>query len=181
MPSELFVKAKDSATYRISSDRGPASAQELVELARALKLELKACRCSPPVWTTYSCITPATGWRRRKRPPLPPAERRKGARDEASFGFGGARYAQVPPQPGVALRLAGDAAAAVDHPGQRLRRQYQKRHPGRGQPRSGTGIGGCAGARPRRGRKRPHLSAHRLRRPGRRPQRPAQGRAGRRF
>jgi ABC-2 type transport system ATP-binding protein len=31
-----------SGTYRISSDRGPASAQELIELARELKLELKA-------------------------------------------------------------------------------------------------------------------------------------------
>jgi ABC-2 type transport system ATP-binding protein len=34
------VRALGSATYRISSDRGPAAAQEIVELARDLKLEL---------------------------------------------------------------------------------------------------------------------------------------------
>jgi hypothetical protein len=36
------VRALGSATYRISSDRGPASAQELVELAREQQLELKS-------------------------------------------------------------------------------------------------------------------------------------------
>jgi ABC-2 type transport system ATP-binding protein len=35
------VRALGSGTYRVSSDRGPASAQELIELARSLKLELK--------------------------------------------------------------------------------------------------------------------------------------------
>jgi ABC-2 type transport system ATP-binding protein len=42
LPAVKSVRALGSATYRISSDRGPASAQELVELARALNLELKA-------------------------------------------------------------------------------------------------------------------------------------------
>ncbi len=36
------VRSLGSGTYRVSSDRGPASAQELIELARDLKLELKA-------------------------------------------------------------------------------------------------------------------------------------------
>ena len=42
LPAVKSVRALGSATYRVSSDRGPASAQELVELARTLKLELKA-------------------------------------------------------------------------------------------------------------------------------------------
>jgi ABC-2 type transport system ATP-binding protein len=42
LPAVKSVRALGSATYRISSDRGPASAEELIELARALKLELKA-------------------------------------------------------------------------------------------------------------------------------------------
>jgi ABC-2 type transport system ATP-binding protein len=42
LPAAKSVRALGSATYRISSDRGPASAQELVELARERKLELKS-------------------------------------------------------------------------------------------------------------------------------------------
>jgi ABC-2 type transport system ATP-binding protein len=42
LPAVKSVRALGSATYRISSDRGPASAQELIELARQLKLELKS-------------------------------------------------------------------------------------------------------------------------------------------
>ena len=42
LPAVQSVRALGSATYRISSDRGPASAQELVELARQHKLELKS-------------------------------------------------------------------------------------------------------------------------------------------
>ncbi|HUA86124.1 MAG TPA: ATP-binding cassette domain-containing protein [Bryobacteraceae bacterium] len=42
LPAVKSVRALGSATYRISSDRGPASAQELIELARANKLELKS-------------------------------------------------------------------------------------------------------------------------------------------
>jgi ABC-2 type transport system ATP-binding protein len=42
LPAVQEVRALGSATYRISSDRGPASAQELVELARERKLELKS-------------------------------------------------------------------------------------------------------------------------------------------
>ena len=42
LPAVKSVRALGSATYRVSSDRGPASAQELIELARALNLELKA-------------------------------------------------------------------------------------------------------------------------------------------
>jgi ABC-2 type transport system ATP-binding protein len=42
LPTVHSVRALGSATYRISSDRGPASAQELVELARDRKLELKS-------------------------------------------------------------------------------------------------------------------------------------------
>jgi ABC-2 type transport system ATP-binding protein len=42
LPAVQSVRALGSAAYRISSDRGPASAQELVELARAHKLELKS-------------------------------------------------------------------------------------------------------------------------------------------
>ena len=42
LPAVKSVRALGSAAYRISSDRGPASAQELVELARAQKLELKS-------------------------------------------------------------------------------------------------------------------------------------------
>ena len=42
LPAVKSVRALGSATYRISSDRGPASAQELVELAREQKLELKS-------------------------------------------------------------------------------------------------------------------------------------------
>ena len=41
LPAVKSVRALGSATYRVSSDRGPASAQELIELARNLKLELK--------------------------------------------------------------------------------------------------------------------------------------------
>jgi ABC-2 type transport system ATP-binding protein len=42
LPAVKSVRALGSATYRISSDRGPASAQELLELAREHKLELKS-------------------------------------------------------------------------------------------------------------------------------------------
>ena len=42
LPAVKSVRALGSATYRVSSDRGPASAQELIELARDLNLELKA-------------------------------------------------------------------------------------------------------------------------------------------
>ncbi|HTS75039.1 MAG TPA: ATP-binding cassette domain-containing protein [Bryobacteraceae bacterium] len=42
LPAIKSVRALGSATYRISSDRGPASAEELIELARAHKLELKS-------------------------------------------------------------------------------------------------------------------------------------------
>ena len=42
LPAVKSVRALGSAAYRISSDRGPASAQELVELAREHKLELKS-------------------------------------------------------------------------------------------------------------------------------------------
>jgi len=42
LPAVKSVRALGSATYRVSSDRGPASAQELIELARQLKLELKS-------------------------------------------------------------------------------------------------------------------------------------------
>jgi ABC-2 type transport system ATP-binding protein len=42
LPAVKSVRPLGSATYRISSDRGPASAQELVELARDRKLELKS-------------------------------------------------------------------------------------------------------------------------------------------
>jgi ABC-2 type transport system ATP-binding protein len=42
LPAVKSVRALGSATYRISSDRGPASAQELVELARQEQLELKS-------------------------------------------------------------------------------------------------------------------------------------------
>lgn len=42
LPAVSSVRALGSATYRVSSDRGPASAQELIELARSHNLELKA-------------------------------------------------------------------------------------------------------------------------------------------
>jgi ABC-2 type transport system ATP-binding protein len=42
LPAVKSVRPLGSGTYRVSSDRGPASAQELIELARDLKLELKA-------------------------------------------------------------------------------------------------------------------------------------------
>jgi ABC-2 type transport system ATP-binding protein len=42
LPAVKSVRALGSGTYRVSSDRGPASAQELIQLARELKLELKA-------------------------------------------------------------------------------------------------------------------------------------------
>ena len=42
LPAVQSVRALGSASYRISSDRGPASAQELVELAHEQKLELKS-------------------------------------------------------------------------------------------------------------------------------------------
>jgi ABC-2 type transport system ATP-binding protein len=42
LPAVKSVRALGSGTYRVSSDRGPASAQELIELAHSLKLELKA-------------------------------------------------------------------------------------------------------------------------------------------
>ena len=42
LPAVKSVRALGSATYRISSDRGPASAQELIELAHKHKLELKS-------------------------------------------------------------------------------------------------------------------------------------------
>ncbi len=180
LPAVKSVRALGSATYRISSDRGPASAQELIELAREHKLELKSLSVQSTSLDDVFLHYTGHGLAEMAEAAAPPAAQREEAPDEASFGPGRARYAQVPPQPGADLRLAGAAAGAVGHPGQRLRRQYQERHPGRGQPRSRTGIGGCAGARARRGRQRAHLPAHRLRRRGRRPQRPAQGRAERR-
>ena len=42
LPAVKSVRALGSGTYRVSSDRGPASAQELIELGRQLKRELKA-------------------------------------------------------------------------------------------------------------------------------------------
>jgi ABC-2 type transport system ATP-binding protein len=42
LPAVNSVRALGSGTYRVSSDRGPASAQELIQLAHHLKLELKA-------------------------------------------------------------------------------------------------------------------------------------------
>jgi len=42
LPAVKSVRALGSATYRISSDRGPASAQELLELAREHNLELRS-------------------------------------------------------------------------------------------------------------------------------------------
>ncbi len=42
LPAVNSVRALGSGTYRVSSDRGPASAQELIQLAHTLKLELKA-------------------------------------------------------------------------------------------------------------------------------------------
>jgi ABC-2 type transport system ATP-binding protein len=42
LPAVQSVRALGSATYRVSSDRGPASAQELIELARRLNLQLKS-------------------------------------------------------------------------------------------------------------------------------------------
>ena len=36
------VRASDHKSVGVSSDRGPASAQELIQLAHSLKLELKA-------------------------------------------------------------------------------------------------------------------------------------------
>jgi ABC-2 type transport system ATP-binding protein len=42
LPAVQSVRALGSSAYRVSSDRGPASAQELVELAREHKLELKS-------------------------------------------------------------------------------------------------------------------------------------------
>jgi ABC-2 type transport system ATP-binding protein len=42
LPAVKSVRALGSGTYRVSSDRGPASAQELIQLAQGLKLELKA-------------------------------------------------------------------------------------------------------------------------------------------
>jgi ABC-2 type transport system ATP-binding protein len=42
LPAVKSVRSLGSATYRVSSDRGPASAQELIQLAHSLKLELKA-------------------------------------------------------------------------------------------------------------------------------------------
>jgi ABC-2 type transport system ATP-binding protein len=42
LPAVKSVRALGSATYRVSSDRGPASAQELIQLAQSLKLELKS-------------------------------------------------------------------------------------------------------------------------------------------
>jgi ABC-2 type transport system ATP-binding protein len=42
LPAVKSVRALGSGTYRVSSDSGPASAQELIELAHSLKRELKA-------------------------------------------------------------------------------------------------------------------------------------------
>ena len=42
LPAVQSVRTLGSGTYRVSSDRGPASAQELIELARVHKLELKS-------------------------------------------------------------------------------------------------------------------------------------------
>jgi ABC-2 type transport system ATP-binding protein len=42
LPAVKSVRALGSGTYRVSSDRGPASAQELIEVAQKYKLELKA-------------------------------------------------------------------------------------------------------------------------------------------
>jgi ABC-2 type transport system ATP-binding protein len=42
LPAVNSVRPLGSATYRVSSDRGPASAQELLQLAQTHKLELKA-------------------------------------------------------------------------------------------------------------------------------------------
>jgi len=42
LPAVKSVRSLGSASYRVSSDRGPASAQEIVELARERGLELKS-------------------------------------------------------------------------------------------------------------------------------------------
>jgi ABC-2 type transport system ATP-binding protein len=42
LPAIKSVRALGSAAYRVSSDHGPASAEELLDLARAHKLELKS-------------------------------------------------------------------------------------------------------------------------------------------
>jgi ABC-2 type transport system ATP-binding protein len=42
LPAVNSVRPLGSGTYRVSSDRGPASAQELLQLAQSYKLELKA-------------------------------------------------------------------------------------------------------------------------------------------
>jgi ABC-2 type transport system ATP-binding protein len=42
LPTVKSVRALGSATYRVSSDHGPASAEELIGLARELKFELKS-------------------------------------------------------------------------------------------------------------------------------------------
>jgi ABC-2 type transport system ATP-binding protein len=42
LPAVKSVRPLGSGTYRVSSDRGPASAQELIEVAHKYKLELKA-------------------------------------------------------------------------------------------------------------------------------------------
>jgi ABC-2 type transport system ATP-binding protein len=42
LPGVKSVRSLGSATYRVSSDRGPAAAQELIEVAQRYKLELKA-------------------------------------------------------------------------------------------------------------------------------------------
>lgn len=42
LPAVKSVRPLGSGTYRVSSDRGPASAQELIELARTHNLEIKA-------------------------------------------------------------------------------------------------------------------------------------------
>src|ERR1700693_6352261 len=106
---------------------------------------------------TYSCTTPATAWRTSVTLPLTPAGPRKAAAHEAGISFGGARDAEIPPQPGAAFRLARVAAGSVGYPGQRFRRQYQERGLGCGQPGSRTRIGGRAGEGPRDRRERANL------------------------
>ena len=180
LPAVKSVRALGTATYRVSSDSGPASAQELIELARERKLELKSLSVQSTslddVFLHYTghglaemgeAAAPA-GRQEERRPPMKRALALV-ERDMRKFRRSPALLVASLVLPLLQLIILGNAFGG----------NIKNVDSGRGQPGPWAAIGGCAGAGPRGGRECAHVPAHGLRRPGRRYRRPAQGRAGR--
>jgi ABC-2 type transport system ATP-binding protein len=80
LPSVKSVRALGSATYRISSDRGPASAQELVELARERQLDLKSLSVASTSLDDVFLHYTGHGLAENHEPAVPAGGKRGGAR-----------------------------------------------------------------------------------------------------